>query len=240
MRLKKLSLIEIMVVLAIITILISLLFPALGRARAEARAAMCVSNLKQAGTAIFLYAEDNEKYILTNIHVNTLASNFVFPNIYKPDNFTTHFVNQGKSGYVEEYLGDSDDAYNCPASEYSDTYGAAYNPYTNRQGVYQALPTWYWGRRKLTKNYIYGPETPNTAGDEAQGFGAYNRHPLLFDSIQNGGPWTANWDNSDAEFHRKTNYKIPVIMDDHSVSFGKTAGFEANKLVGWNGPTIYT
>jgi len=57
---KQLSLIEIAVVLAIIAILASLLFPSLRRAREAARLAQCMNNQKQIGVAMALFAGDNE------------------------------------------------------------------------------------------------------------------------------------------------------------------------------------
>jgi len=52
------SLIELLVVIAIISLLIAILLPALNQAKHHARRAACISNLRQVGVAIHMYAED--------------------------------------------------------------------------------------------------------------------------------------------------------------------------------------
>lgn len=56
------TLVELLVVIAIIAILAALLFPVFAQARGKAREIACLSNLRQAGLAFALYAQDNEGY----------------------------------------------------------------------------------------------------------------------------------------------------------------------------------
>ena len=59
---RAFTLIEILVVIAIIVLLAAILFPVFATARERARSASCQSNLKQLGTAMTMYLGDWERY----------------------------------------------------------------------------------------------------------------------------------------------------------------------------------
>ncbi len=61
---KKFTLIELLIVIAIIAILAAMLLPALSKAQAKSRAVKCISNLKQIGNAFMFYSGDHQDYLM--------------------------------------------------------------------------------------------------------------------------------------------------------------------------------
>ncbi len=62
------TLIELLIVITIIAILAALLMPVFAQARGKARAAMCVSNEKQLGMALKMYAQDYDETLPLNYY----------------------------------------------------------------------------------------------------------------------------------------------------------------------------
>lgn len=89
------TLIELLVVVAIIATLMAILLPSLGAARESARAAVCLSNLRQIGVGFTYYSDDhNDTY--------PAAVDPVDPN--SPDNGYWLWMGRGFRDFVGPYL----------------------------------------------------------------------------------------------------------------------------------------
>jgi prepilin-type N-terminal cleavage/methylation domain-containing protein/prepilin-type processing-associated H-X9-DG protein len=82
------TLIELLVVIAIIAILAAILFPVFAQAREKARQTACLSNMKQVGTGLMMYAQDYDEALPVQVNqvqkfwLDTAAPNWcrgIFP-----------------------------------------------------------------------------------------------------------------------------------------------------------------
>lgn len=128
-RQSAFTLVELLVVVAIIAILAAILFPVFGRARENARKSSCLSNLKQIGLAFLQYTQDyDEAYPLSS---------------YPSDNisWTAGAAPYMKSTQIFRCSSDTSATWNAPASP------PAQNYYTTSY----LMNAWMAGTNKYTR-----------------------------------------------------------------------------------------
>ena len=87
---QKFTLMELLIVIAIISILASLLLPALGKARGKARRASCLSDNRQLAIMTFLYTDDNNGVL--PLDGRTYHNNGFKPDLWRSDMFMPYLT----------------------------------------------------------------------------------------------------------------------------------------------------
>lgn len=171
---RAFTLIELLVVIAIIGTLASLLLPALGRAKRSARAAACLSNLRQIGLALDVYVQDNNDRLPFCAQIPSANTNL-------PPLFLTLFPGQR-----------TNQLFHCPEdrtlfAEEQTSYewnaflnGASYDRPEDWSPATQAIVEQIFGGRLKTPLVgdanAFHPATGNRSGKNALFFGGHVEH----------------------------------------------------------------
>lgn len=113
-RTRAFTLIEVLVVVAIIALLVAILLPSLARAREQAKMVTCQSYMKQMGTAFVAYSTAHDGVLPGNAK----DTNADWLGRYNPGQVPPGGqYEQPEHGTVYDYMGEQKEAYHCPSHE---------------------------------------------------------------------------------------------------------------------------
>lgn len=159
---KGFTLVELLVVISIIAILLSLLIPAMNKARAQARKTVCGNSLHQWGVALLAYGMEHNG----NIPRTTHAQGTPWPSMvvvsktnmyYNAGDFTTDAIGKYVAGYDKNTQKPPESVWFCPeaSASYRKMLETTYVP----QGYFHMTYD-YFGQTKKWANAAVSP-TPN-------------------------------------------------------------------------------
>jgi len=139
------TLIELLIVIAVIAILAALLLPALNRAKIRAQGIRCMNNTRQLTLAWLAYSHENNDTLVVNDNTGTNLSwcSGRLDWFTTPDNTNTLMLTDDQYSLLAPYYGRQSQIYKCPADVY------ASNP--------QRALGWSSRARSISMNAAMGP-----------------------------------------------------------------------------------
>lgn len=192
------TLIELLVVIAIIAILAAILFPVFAKAREKARQAACLSNQKQIGNAMMMYAQDYDEMFpcWTDRYMPGSGLTLDLPEYYWNAKLTPYLKsgdpgkNKNTGVWQCPSLGISGEPAEKPDGTVSYSYGYSQHFIYNNPGFFPAASS---GLGAAAYRYPALPEMDAPASTIAVGESGYNARLASPDSYQT---WTRKYVNN--------------------------------------------
>ncbi len=235
------TLIELLVVIAIIAILAAILFPVFAQARAKARQTACLSNLKQIGTGLTMYAQDYEETLPGN---DTNAEGFGLTKGFLEPQGTAQYTKRNWAREVQPYIRNLG-VYICPSTIPRSDYLGGNPPYNETtavgggntsyamNGIIDTKPlavipapadiVFLREFNIYTRTCQLRPHLTDTAVPPTNTTTFREFDHILYDSLHNGGGNLLFCDGH-AKWHRKTSIKFTQFGVDTTKSAAACAG----------------
>lgn len=191
------TLIELMVVGAIIAVLAAILFPALQSVKKKTQAATCANNLKQIGLAISMYMNDFEETFPPCQHYISWAGGT--PETYMEGPTDLQYV-------LNDYLGTSDGTHKnnmwlktwvCPtAAQYGRRGADAVSPFPYRLGRFGTPGSW-WGGKGADITYRYNSRTTRDRDNMFGDTSSTRSYPQKLAAVKTPSQAALMWDFPD-------------------------------------------
>jgi prepilin-type N-terminal cleavage/methylation domain-containing protein/prepilin-type processing-associated H-X9-DG protein len=207
------TLVELLVVVAIIGILTALLLPALSKAKTKAEGLTCLNNTRQILLGWTMYAHDNHDVLVQNQNlgapgeaVGTWVTGFLTWD-GAPDNTNLSYIHDSQYAKLAEYVAKTRNVYKCPADRFTSATQMALG-WTERvrsvsMNFYVGEGAWPWSKDWFPEQWVVFKRMADFRRvPPTSAWILVDEHP---DSINDGALFTAmaepRWVDLPASYH---------------------------------------